>query len=291
MRHAEQSMRIHQVIMGRPAHVNKAPGHWVLARLGKRVLRPGGVELTRRMLDRLDIGPDDDVVEFAPGLGATARLTLTRRPRSYVAVERDAAAAHSVARILSPPAQRCIVGAAQATGLPDACASVVYGEAMLTMQSPAAKSTIVAEAARLLRPGGRYGIHEIALSPEDIDPALADRICRELTDAIHHAVMPMTQAGWRDVFESNGLSIAYVTSAPMHLLEPRRLVQDEGVGGALRFAFNALRDGASRRRVLQMRRVFRTYRDHLAALAVVALRPRASAARFDESTARADGAA
>jgi hypothetical protein len=26
------------------------PGHWVLARMGKRVLRPGGLELTRRLL-------------------------------------------------------------------------------------------------------------------------------------------------------------------------------------------------------------------------------------------------
>lgn len=30
-------------------------GHWVLAKLGKRVLRPGGLELTRLMLDEMDI--------------------------------------------------------------------------------------------------------------------------------------------------------------------------------------------------------------------------------------------
>jgi hypothetical protein len=28
----------------------KVPGHWVLAQLGQSVLRPGGMELTRRML-------------------------------------------------------------------------------------------------------------------------------------------------------------------------------------------------------------------------------------------------
>jgi hypothetical protein len=56
----------------------KMPGHWLLLRLGKRVLRPGGVELTLRMLDGLNIHPDDDVVEFGPGLGVTARLTLAR---------------------------------------------------------------------------------------------------------------------------------------------------------------------------------------------------------------------
>jgi len=48
----------------------KMPGQLLLLRLGKRVLRPGGLELTRRMLDGLNIQPNDDVVEFGPGLGA-----------------------------------------------------------------------------------------------------------------------------------------------------------------------------------------------------------------------------
>ncbi|RJP32657.1 MAG: class I SAM-dependent methyltransferase [Phycisphaerales bacterium] len=263
--------------MEQPTRIEKAPGHWVLARLGKKVLRPGGVELTGRMLDRLDIGPDDDVVEFAPGLGATARLTLQRRPRSYVAIERDEAAAESVRRCLNGTSQRCVVGAAQATGLPDACASVVYGEAMLTMQTPGVKSHVVAEAARLLRDGGRYGIHEIVLAPETIDPDLAERVRRELTDAIHHAVLPLTEAGWRELLESCGLRVAHTMQAPMHLLEPRRLIRDEGVRGAARFAWNALRDGAARRRVLAMRRVFRRYQAHLEAVAIIASKPRQSA--------------
>ena len=47
------------------------PGHWLLARLGKRVLRPGGVELTRRLLAAAEVG-GADVVELGPGLGRTA---------------------------------------------------------------------------------------------------------------------------------------------------------------------------------------------------------------------------
>jgi hypothetical protein len=69
------------------------PGHLLLARLGKRVLRPGGLELTRQLLEELAIDASDDVIEFAPGLGVTAHLTLARRPRSYTAVERDREAA------------------------------------------------------------------------------------------------------------------------------------------------------------------------------------------------------
>lgn len=160
------------VVMGRGGSTTKAPGHWGLARLGKKVLRPGGLELTTRMLDALKIGQDDDVVEFAPGLGTTARITLGRSPRSYVAVERDARAAASVRELLAGDNQRCIVGRAEETGLPNACASIVHGEAMLTMQSSTAKSRIVGEASRLLIEGGRYGIHEVAFSPENIPPEL-----------------------------------------------------------------------------------------------------------------------
>ena len=43
----------------------KMPGHWLLARLGKRVLRPGGRQLTRRMIEALNIQPADSVIEFA----------------------------------------------------------------------------------------------------------------------------------------------------------------------------------------------------------------------------------
>ena len=65
----------------------KMPGHWLLARLGKRVLRPGGRELTQQMLNGLCIKSSDDVVEFAPGLGFTAQLTLNRKPASYIATK------------------------------------------------------------------------------------------------------------------------------------------------------------------------------------------------------------
>jgi len=40
-----------------------AGGHW-LARLGKRVLRPGGLRLTRALLDELAQGASGEVVEF-----------------------------------------------------------------------------------------------------------------------------------------------------------------------------------------------------------------------------------
>ena len=55
----------------------------------------------------------------------------------------------------------------------------------------------------------------------------------------------------------------------MHLLEPWRIIQDEGMFGALRFAFNLLFNREARRRVLAMRRVFAEHRDNLAAVVFV----------------------
>lgn len=252
--------------------IAKMPGHWLLAKMGKRVLRPGGRELTERLLVQLQIEPTDDVVEFAPGLGDTARSTLARRPASYTAVERDRDAALEVSRLLTGPEQRCVAGTAEQTGLANASASVVYGEAMLSMQMPTAKAKIVREAGRLLRVGGRYGIHELCLQPDNVPDEMRQVISAELSDEIHVGVRPLTVAEWRALLESAGFVIANVDLTPMHLLEPARLILDEGLSRALRFAFNVVRTPAARRRVLTMRRVFRKYRQHLAAVAIVAIK-------------------
>jgi SAM-dependent methyltransferase len=249
----------------------KMPGHWVLARMGKRVLRPGGMELTRRMLAALRIGSSDDIVEFAPGLGVTARLTLALNPKSYIAVERDDNAAAAVRRYLEGPARRCVVGSAAATGLPAGSATVVYGEAMLTMQTEEEKRRIVREAARLLKAGGRYAVHEMCLR-DGVEGGVRKEVERALTGVVHHGVRPLTVAEWRLLLEGEGFVVKATEVAPMALLEPARVVADEGLLRALRFAFNLLRDADARRRVFEMRNVFRRHTDQIAAVMLTAER-------------------
>lgn len=251
----------------------KMPGHWLLARMGKRVLRPGGLELTRRMLDGLAIGADDAVVEFAPGLGATTRLALERAPAAYTGIERDEAAAAHVQRMLANPAYHCRIGTAEQTGLANASASIVYGEAMLTMHTPGQKARIVREAYRILKPGGRYGIHELSLMPNDLSEAVKATVMRDLSAAIRVGARPLTASEWRMILEAEGFQVQAEFAAPMHLLEPQRMVQDEGLLRALHILFNILRTPAARRRILAMRKVFRSHAANLAAVAVVAVKP------------------
>jgi len=244
----------------------KMPGHWLLARLGKRVLRPGGRQMTHQMIEALRVGPSDAVVEFAPGLGETARLTLQRNPATYTAVERDKDAAALVRQSFQGENERCVVGLAEDTGLPDASATVVYGEAMLSMQTPQQKQAIIREASRLLKAGGRYGIHELCLIPNDLDESIRQIIQSELAAAIHHGTRPLTVSEWTSLLEAEGFSIQSEAQAPMHLLEPRRIIQDEGLLGFCRFAVKLLCNREARRRVLAMRRVFAKHREHLAAV-------------------------
>lgn len=249
------------------------PGHWLLARMGKRVLRPGGRELTGKMIDSLRIDANDRVVELAPGLGATARLTLERRPAAYTGVEKDELAAASVQRLLSDPRDRCLVGSARATGLPDASATVVYGEAMLTMHTATQKVEIIREAFRILAPGGRYGVHELSLEPDGLSAEVKGQVMKELSASLRVGARPLTSSEWRAALEAEGFQIEAEGTAPMSLLEPMRLVQDEGLAGTLQIAVNLLRSRVALSRVLDMRAVFRRHRDKLGAIALVARKP------------------
>ena len=261
---------------GSDLDVARMPGHWLLARLGKRVLRPGGIGLTEKLLRSLSIGPNDDVVEFAPGLGVTARLILERQPRRYIGVERDVKAMRWTTRQLpQQPNVSVVVGVADETKLPANSASVVLGEAMLSMNTQEHKQRIAAEAFRILRPGGRYGIHELCVVPGDMPVQQKLEIDQVLSSVIHVGARPLPTREWSALLETAGFRVVQVCYAPMHLLRPQRLIQDEGVLGALRFGKNILVDGNARRRVLAMRRVFERYHENLSAIFVVAKKERA----------------
>lgn len=257
--------------LGGDADLDQVPGHWLLARMGKRVLRPGGLEFTEKLLRGLDIGPGMRVVELAPGLGATTRLIAKRRPDSLIAVDRDPVAAESVRELLGDREDyRCVVGDASSTGLPDGCADVVLCEAFLSLQSDQNKRRTLDEAFRLLRPRGHVGFHELCLRPDSVDLETQQVVRKELSVAVKLGARPLTVSAWRTLVLGSGFQIRDVSSGEMRLLEPRQFVRDEGLGRSIRIVFNVVRTPAARRRVSMMRATFRRHADHLGALAVVA---------------------
>ena len=251
--------------------IASAPGHWVLARAGKRVLRPGGAALSTAMLGHARLA-GADVVELAPGLGRTAAEIVKAGPASYTAIDRDPDAARRVAAVVGDLGT-VRQGEAADTGLDEASADVVVGEAMLTMQGDKGKAAIVAEAARVLRPGGRYAIHELGVTPDDIDEEYYTELRRDLARSIHVNARPMTAAAWKELMEDAGLVVDWADTAPMALLKVGRNIRDEGVGGFLRIARNVAADKALRRRVQEMAGTFKRYEKDMVGIALVAHKP------------------
>ena len=253
--------------------LNEHQGHWMLAKLGKRVLRPGGRELTEFLIKELQITPEDDIVEFAPGLGFTANIACGYRPKSYTGVDLNQEAA-SVARkrIKYDKAKIINANAAEST-LPDSYANKVYGEAMLTMQPLEQKKAIIAEAFRILKSGGYYGIHELGIEPDGVSEEIKEDLFKELSETIRVHARPMTTAEWTALLEEQGFKIIRVEHNPMLLLERSRIIQDEGWLRMLLITFNLLRFPEIRKRVKKMKACFRKYRDQIDPVAIIAQKP------------------
>lgn len=243
-------------------------GHWLLARLGKKVLRPGGRKMTEWIIDRAGL-TGARVVELAPGLGITATEILNRAPESYLGVDEDAGAVEAVRAIVGERGH-VIEGSAQATGLGDDSADAVVGEAMLTMQGDRGKAAILDEVHRILGPGGRYAIHELALRPDDLDQEIKDSLRREMSRAIRVNARPLTVAEWTALLEAHGFVVDEVRTDEMGLLKPSQMLADEGPAGVARIVANIALHPAARKRVLGMRAVFAEHDDVLASIGIIA---------------------
>ena len=247
------------------------PAHWLLARLGKKVMRPGGSALSDVLLSGLAIGPGDDVVDLAPALGDTVRRVEAAGPASFRGVERGKAEAER-AQELGGSGYECVVAEPEATGLADGSASVVYGEACLSLETDATKRAILAEAARLLRPGGRLGLHELLLTPDDIAAEDKRRIETDLTRTVRVRARPLTLAEWTELLDGAGFKILKVHPAPLLLLAPGALIRDEGVAGTVVLLGRIVRRPVVLRRVVDLWKVLFRERRSLGSVVIIAAR-------------------
>ncbi len=248
--------------------LDNAQGHWILAKMGKRVLRPGGKELTMMLFDGLSISSHDNMVEFAPGIGYTASKIISQNPKTYVGIDIDNDVINSLGKKITGKNITFKRASASETGLESESKDKVMGEAMLTMHNNERKSDIIREAHRILKKGGLYAIHELGLI--NVDNNLKNKINRELQLAIKVHARPLTESEWKSLLDKEGFSIKQVYTNKMHLLEAKRMIDDEGFFRTLRIGFNILSNPTAKKRIIEMRRIFRKYQSNLNAVAIIA---------------------
>ncbi len=173
-------------------------------------------------LDRIEalaeVGPEHWLLDLATGGGHTG-LRFAGRAGRVVASD-------LAGRMLEQArAQAVRLGAAgidhcrnDAEALPFADASFDRVTCRIAPHHFPGVPRFVDEAARVLRPGGRFVVQDHVLSE---DPAVADdaEAFERLRDPSHHRAYP--ESGWRSMFEASGLRVESVeTLTKRHVLRP-----------------------------------------------------------------------
>ena len=203
---------------------------------------------------------------------STATKPATNRELPLPQSDRDPQVVDIISKLTSEkvtiPAS-CVQRDAADTGLESNSADVVIGEAMLTMQTERGKQAIIGEAFRLLRAGGTYSIHELGLQPDNLDESVKDEVRKALARSIKVNARPLTEQEWRELLEAEGFEVLWRGKEPMALLDMKRNIADEGIGGVLRILRNVLGNKDIRARVLNMKHTFDKYSNELTGIAFV----------------------
>lgn len=254
-----------------PATLNfqTAPGHQILAAAGKTVLRPGGRAATEQLFEWADFQPGETVLELASSFGESAIAMAKRFDVRVVGVEKNA---ESVAR-----ARENIRGA----GLGDRVEIIqgdifnleaiseqfdyVLAEAIITMQSPSGKASLLQSIHKRLKTGGKFLSHEMLARTDE------EQMHQVLSKIIRINATPLSPSNWKSTFQSAHFQVQHYQTGSMQLLSVPQLLRDEGLLGTIRIARNVLKTSALRKRVLKMRRVFLKNKEELGYIVICAL--------------------
>jgi len=173
-------------------------------------LHPGGLALTARLAELLELKREDRVLDVAAGLGATARY-LTRIVQCQVeGLDLSKANLHRARQSPEPGLDgtvRFVAGDAEALPYRDRVFDAVLSECAFSTFP--GKTLAAREIFRVLRPGGRVGLADVTVEPEALSDELRGILLRAvcLGDA-------GTAEGYRRFFFEAGLEGFRVEAIP-----------------------------------------------------------------------------
>ncbi len=240
------------------------------ARMGKRVINPGGITGRDRLLAELNIRPGSRVLEVGCGSGHTACVLAERFQCQVTAVDISAnmivAARTRVAQAGLESQVRCEV--ADVTWLPMASATFDYVivQAVLMFVD---KTRALAEIRRVLKPGGQFGGIEFSWQqtpPENVRDA-TQNICGCTVLEFH------PRGEWAEWLQRAGFDRVQSDEQPFALLSIPGFLRDEGIFNSLRVLGRVLRRSAHWQRMIGIWRHFARHRAHFSYVVLTGHKP------------------
>ena len=171
---------------------------WVQAVLGDS-FHPGGAELSARLVRGLHLPPKSRVLDVACGIGTTARLMADEFGLDVVGLDASAANVAKAESLLRGEMAAFVTGDAATLPFPDDSFDAVVCECAVSTFADQAR--VVAEFARVLKPGGVVGITDMVVEgelPEDIAGVIAPWTCLAAARSV---------VGYQSIFLSAGLRV------------------------------------------------------------------------------------
>ena len=171
---------------------------WVQAVLGDS-FHPGGADLSARLVRGLHLPPKSRVLDVACGIGTTARLMAREFGLDVVGLDASAANVAKAESLLRGEMAAFVTGDAAALPFPDDSFDAVVCECAVSTFADQAR--VVAEFARVLKPGGVVGITDMVIEgelPEDIAGVIAPWTCLAAARSV---------IGYQSIFLSAGLRV------------------------------------------------------------------------------------
>ncbi|MBE7493023.1 MAG: methyltransferase domain-containing protein [Planctomycetes bacterium] len=170
-----------------------------LTALGKTELKPGGSYGTKALMRLLDLKGGNHCLVIGPASAPTALFVSMTTQATTEALIRD-----NAERVTEddPGLKRrstARVGKAEALPFPDGHFHAAMIEATLAALHPLGQAAVLKEVARVLKPGGRVGLHELCWR----QPPAPEREAA-LRDVWGGDVWPRVVRGWWDALENAG---------------------------------------------------------------------------------------
>lgn len=250
-------------------NVKREPGHFLLKRLGKKRLRPGGVDATDWLVSKIDFSRSPKILEVACNEADNIMDFAKKYKNKNVGVDlNEKAIASAKANIARKKLSQYVdVMVADATKLPfkDESFDVVINEAMLTMLSDNQKRMALKEYYRVLKKGGLLLTHDVMLEKEDA------YLVKELQRVIYNPAVPHTKNDWLNFYKQTGFEKSECIFGKLTLLSRSGMIRDEGFFGMVKILTNGILD-ANRGQLFEMIKFFRKNKSKMNFIAIASVK-------------------